>query len=101
VCRCAGIHSFPTRRSSDLPGYALHVGQRGVVDSLEFRGRARSAPGRGEVEIEIVAAGLNFRDLMKVLGIYPLNEGEMLNFGDERSEEHTSELQSPYYLVCR
>src|SRR5216110_909545 len=31
------------------PGYALHVGQRGVVDSLEFRGRARSAPGRGEV----------------------------------------------------
>ena len=67
------------------PGYALHVGQRGVVDSLEFRGRARSAPGRGEVEIEIVAAGLNFRDLMKVLGIYPLNEGEMLNFGDEFS----------------
>src|SRR5207244_1195331 len=56
-----------------------------LVDSLEFRGRARSAPGRGEVEITIVAAGLNFRDLMKVLGTYPLNEGEMLNFGDEFS----------------
>ena len=67
------------------PAYALHVGQRGVVDSLGFRGRARPAPGPGEVEIEIAAAGLNFRDLMKVLGIYPLKEGEVTNFGDEFS----------------
>src|SRR5207249_6715690 len=67
------------------PAYALHVGQRGVVDSLGFRGRARPAPGPGEVEIEIAAAGLNFRDLMKMLGIYPLKEGEVSNFGDEFS----------------
>src|SRR5207248_10131870 len=29
----------------------------------------------------------------------PRNERPL--FGDERSEEHTSELQSPYDLVCR
>ena len=28
-------------------------------------------PGPGQVEIEVAAAGLNFADLMKVLGIYP------------------------------
>jgi acyl transferase domain-containing protein/acyl carrier protein len=67
------------------PAYALHVEQRGVVDSIGFGGRARPAPGPGEVEIEIAAAGLNFRDLMKVLGIYPLKEGEVTNFGDEFS----------------
>src|SRR5436189_923280 len=27
--------------------------------------------------------------------------GERDRHGDERSEEHTSELQSPMYLVCR
>ncbi len=55
------------------------------MDSLEFRGRARRAPGKGEVEVEIAAAALNFRDLMKVLGIYPLREGEPALFGDEGS----------------
>ena len=31
----------------------------------------RRAPGAGEVEIEIVVAGVNFSDVMKVLGLYP------------------------------
>ena len=66
----------PTRWKSARPGRA---------DSLQFRGRARRAPGAGEVEIEVAAAGLNFRDLMKVLGIYPLREGEPAMFGDECS----------------
>jgi acyl transferase domain-containing protein/acyl carrier protein len=67
------------------PAYELHVGQEGRVDSLQFRGRSRPPPGRGEVEIEIAAAGLNFRDLMKVHGIYPLSEGELPSLGDEFS----------------
>ena len=67
------------------PAYSLEIAQPGRADSLEFRGRARPAPGKGEVEIEVAAAGLNFRDLMKVLGIYPLREGEPANFGDECS----------------
>lgn len=82
------LRQFQPKGSSAVtrpPGYALHVGQRGVVNSLGFRGRPRPAPGPGEVEIEIAAAGLNFRDLMKVLGIYPLKEGESPNFGDEFS----------------
>ena len=54
------------------PAYALHLEHAGRVDSLQFRGRARSAPVAGEVEVEVAASGLNFRDVMKALGIYPL-----------------------------
>ena len=31
----------------------------------------RRQPGAGEVEIEVCAAGLNFSDVMKALGLYP------------------------------
>src|SRR5437763_15630365 len=59
------LHSFPTRRSSDLPALAQdHAGRQG-----------RNGGG-GADEME------NARRLL-------------------RSEEHTSELQSPMYLVCR
>ena len=46
---------------------------------------ARTAPAAGEVEVEVAAAGLNFRDVMKALGIYPLGAEEPVTFGDEFS----------------
>src|SRR5437763_5457711 len=66
------LHSFPTRRSSDLarPRRALHR----RLPPARRRGDGRpSAPGRDLLDAE----------------------------GRPRSEEHTSELQSPMYLVCR
>src|SRR6266516_6651101 len=57
------LHSFPTRRSSDLPRRGL----RGGVARHPFDAQAR---GHRRV-------------------------------GRRRSEEHTSELQSPYDIVCR
>src|SRR5438552_101450 len=71
---CSGdhrdLHSFPTRRSSDL---VLLERLRDVAFGLE-RARIEQMPGGG-AEIGVVT--------------------------DERSEEHTSELQSPDHLVCR
>ena len=67
------------------PAYALQIGHAGRLDSLQFVGRARSSPAAGEVEIEVAAAGLNFRDVMKALGIYPLGPDEPVIFGDEFS----------------
>src|SRR5437763_8421272 len=61
------LHSFPTRRSSDLGillPYVMRFNLPVVLDRL-----ADLAGALGEVR--------------------------------ERSEEHTSELQSPMYLVCR
>src|SRR5688500_19889979 len=69
------LHSFPTRRSSDL---------RAVHDSAE--GKALS----GE-------------DAMLLSTTYDefVHQGALLSAGQKRSEEHTSELQSPCNLVCR
>src|SRR5207248_11543286 len=73
------LHSFPTRRSSDL-------------------GRAaRDARAAGLAPAARRAAALHSRALRRHLQL----DGEMEHDGSGRSEEHTSELQSPYDLVCR
>ena len=43
----------------------------GVLDDLALRPAARRPPGPGEVEIRVRAAGLNFRDVLNALGMYP------------------------------
>lgn len=43
--------------------------RRGALDRTLWRGESRPAPGAGDVEIEIAAAGLNFRDVMLGFGI--------------------------------
>src|SRR3712207_7276373 len=40
-----------------------------------------------------------FKMLYDLIGA--MEEGKQIVFGEERSEEHTSELQSRQYLVCR
>ncbi len=54
-----------------------------MLDNLLFRESARRAPGRGEVEIRVLAASLNFRDVLKALGAYPAGGDEPLTLGDE------------------
>lgn len=41
------------------------------VDGLYAEPTQRTAPGAGEVEIEIHATGLNFSDVLKAMGLYP------------------------------
>src|SRR5207248_9107505 len=62
-------HSFPTRRSSDLP-----------IDP------AAASAGPGPLVTHLY-------ERLPQIGARTLR--------DQRSEEHTSELQSPYDLVCR
>jgi acyl transferase domain-containing protein len=83
VRRLRYIQPRNSARADRPPALALHLEQTGRIDSLQFRGQARAVPGRGEIEVEVAAAGLNFRDLMKALGIYPLNEDEAVHLGDE------------------
>ncbi len=56
--------------------YRLALRQPGTLEGLAFQTLRRRPPGPGEVEIEVLAAGLNFSDVMKVLNLYPgLAEG--------------------------
>jgi acyl transferase domain-containing protein/acyl carrier protein/NADP-dependent 3-hydroxy acid dehydrogenase YdfG len=54
--------------SARLP-MALEVTQPGRIDSLRFRESRRVAPASGEVEIEVAAASVNFKDVMKAMGM--------------------------------
>ncbi len=44
--------------------------RRGSLDSLALAPCVRRLPGVGEVEVRVRAAGLNFRDVLNVLGLY-------------------------------
>lgn len=49
--------------------FRLEIPTRGLLERLTVRRRARPEPARGEVEIEVRAAGLNFKDVMWATGM--------------------------------
>jgi len=75
----------PIAPLSQKPGYRLEIPESGVMDELALFETPRRKPGLYEVEIEICAAALNFRDVMKALGIYPMDSDRDLLLGDECS----------------
>jgi acyl transferase domain-containing protein/aryl carrier-like protein len=58
-------------QKSSAAAFRLEVSQTGVLDGLALRPAQRQQPGPGLVEIQVVAAALNFSDVMKALGLYP------------------------------
>src|SRR5207248_11223511 len=95
------LPSFPTRRSSDLRLAALapYLSPE-ARSSLEALGER---PVRtvivGSLTITEVKVG-GLADPTEALATFETNYAEVDADGTERSEEHTSELQSPYDLVC-
>lgn len=66
------IEPVPLPRAAGAgDGLRLEIGQHSVLDSLAWVPMQRRAPGPGEVEIEVRATGLNFRDLMWAQGLLP------------------------------
>ena len=57
--------------AADGRPYRLEVDEPGVLDHMSFRPVERTVPGPGQVEIAVEAAGLNFLDVLKALGIGP------------------------------
>jgi acyl transferase domain-containing protein len=49
----------------------LHVGHSAGIEELHYQVSPAPAPQAGEVEIAVVASGLNFSDVMKGLALYP------------------------------
>lgn len=49
----------------------LRTSSPGILENLHLQPLARRAPGPGEVEIEVHATGLGFRDVLMALGKYP------------------------------
>lgn len=57
----------------------LEIPKRGQLENLALTPQPRVAPGPDEVEIEVRAAGLNFRDVLNALGAYPGDPGALGN----------------------
>jgi len=51
--------------------FRLHIETPGSLNALTYIPVERHAPESGQVEVEVVAAGLNFRDVLEALGLYP------------------------------
>lgn len=63
--------TIESRTTGDGNNFVLIPELAGVVDSLAYHAAPRLTPKNGEIEIQIEASALNFRDLMIVLGLYP------------------------------
>src|SRR5205807_7410734 len=95
------LPSFPTRRSSDLCGVSGVTvtevkgcgAQRGYTE--KYRGASVHISLRPRLKVEAVMQA----EIVKTV-VDKLAEAARTGDHGERSEEHTSELQSPCNLVC-
>ena len=55
--------------------FALLPTERGAIDNLRLTETEVPAPDEGYVQVRVEAAGLNFRDVLNVLGLYPGDPG--------------------------
>ncbi|BBY01723.1 type I polyketide synthase [Mycobacterium seoulense] len=55
--------------------YVLAPTERGAIDNLRLAETEVPSPDTGQVQIQVEAAGLNFRDVLNVLGLYPGDPG--------------------------
>lgn len=71
---------LPWARSGNLTvprggDYALAPTERGAIDNLRITEKDVPPPDEGYVQVRVEAAGLNFRDVLNVLGLYPGDPG--------------------------
>lgn len=72
AAQLAHLRRSPVTGSTGRPAaYRLAPAVRGALDELGLQPLERRAPGAGEVEIAVEATGLNFKDVLNVLGMYP------------------------------
>ena len=57
------------------PDYVLAPTERGAIDNLRLTEAEVAPPAPHEVQVRMEAAGLNFRDVLNVLGLYPGDPG--------------------------
>jgi amino acid adenylation domain-containing protein len=87
--RARKLEEIPQRTVNAVRGdgaiipYRVESDRPGVLTNLSLNETVRRAPRAGEVEVKIRAGGINFRDVMKALAMYPGNPIDLLWFGDD------------------
>ena len=70
-------HHADTLKVPQGQPYRLEITTRGQLDHVALRSCPRQSPGPGQVEIRVRATGLNFRDVLNVLDLYPGDPGPL------------------------
>ena len=84
VPRLVSIRDRHVRVPADTdPAYRLTLDNAGQVSGLEMKSYELPEPGPHDVEIEVTAAALNFRDVMVTLGLLPALAYERSALGHE------------------
>jgi acyl transferase domain-containing protein/NADPH:quinone reductase-like Zn-dependent oxidoreductase/acyl carrier protein/SAM-dependent methyltransferase len=65
----------------------LESRERGLLDSLRLTPFALPECAPGEILVQVKAAGMNFRDVLKALALYPAETADARIFGDEVAGE--------------
>jgi len=81
-----GLPSHDQALNPSVP-LRLESKDRGILDSLAFTPFLEEQPGPGDVLIKVKAAGMNFRDVLKALGLYPAETEDARMYGDEVAGE--------------
>lgn len=55
----------------------LIISNRGSLDNLQWQSVPLCIPSFGQIEIQVEATGLNFRDVLNALGLYPGDAGAL------------------------
>lgn len=80
----ASAQLIPTDLLSDAAAaYRLQIGTSQTVEGIETIRVERTPVAAGHVEIEVAAAGVNFSDVLKTLGLYPHQDGGEVALGLE------------------
>jgi phthiocerol/phenolphthiocerol synthesis type-I polyketide synthase C len=78
------VESRSTTVDLDAGGAAkLELDEAGRLDGLKIHAVKRTPPAADQVEVRIIAAALNFSDVLKVMGIYPGLAGNAPIIGGE------------------
>src|SRR5205823_14928115 len=91
------LHSFPTRRSSDLPTYPDGAAILKQLQSLNpdmWKANNMEMPDYRDFPALPIKTTISMGDKQVTTTLVTIKQ-------EPRSEEHTSELQSLAYLVCR
>jgi len=73
-----------TTAKPETPSQRIGIQSYGIIENLALGPMTRRPPGKGEVQIAVRATGLNFRDVLRALGMLKAYEPQLQNAADVR-----------------